>query len=207
MAIIRFNNRKNSTVNCNSNKLRRGIQYITNHKKTSKDLVGGIGVNCENAYERMQIVKHFYGKEGGREYIHFVVSFKGKKDVDTAYFIAENIADLYENFQVLFAVHINTANTHVHFIINSVSVVGGHKFSQSKSDLQRLKNKINLIADKYGLNAEEIIVDESEDFDFEYDIECDRDEQNLIEPMIFKNIDGLTKPLIFMYEEEFYQED
>ncbi len=204
MAIIKFNNRKNSTVNCNSNKLRRGIQYITNHKKTSKDLVGGIGVNCENAYERMQFVKHFYGKEGGREYIHFAVSFKGKKDVDTAYFIAQNIADLYEDFQVLFAVHINTANTHIHFIINSVNVKDGHKFSQSKSDLQRLKDKINLIADKYGLNAEEITVDEDDYFDFEDDAEYEFDKQNLIEPMIFYDIEGSIKPLIPNYE---YKED
>ena len=207
MAIIKFNNRKNSTVNCNSNKLRRGIQYITNYKKTSKDLIGGIGVNCVNAYERMQIVKHFYGKDGGREYIHFAVSFKGNKNADSVYFMAEKIAELYDGFQVLFAVHINTANTHAHFIINSVSVVDGHKFSQSKSDLQLLKNKINLIADNYGLNTEEIIVEESEDFDFEDDVEYEFDEQNLIDPMIFENTDGLIKPLIFMYEEEYYQED
>ncbi len=197
MAIIKFNNRKNSTVNCNSNKLRRGIQYITDRKKTSKDIISGNGVSYDNAYERMQIVKRFYGKEGGREYIHFAVSFKGKKDVDTAYFIAENIADLYEDFQVLFAVHINTANTHIHFVINSVNVKDGHKFSQSRSDLQRLKEKINSIADKYGLNAEEITVDED-------DTEYEFDEQNLIEPMIFYDIEGLIKPLIPNYE---YEED
>lgn len=204
MAVVKFNNRKNSIENCNSNKLKRGILYITNHKKTSKDLIGGIGVSYDNAYERMETVKRFYGKEGGREYIHFVVSFKGKKDVDTAYFIAENIADLYEDFQVLFAVHINTANTHIHFVINSVNVKDGHKFSQSRSDLQRLKDKINQIADKYGLNTEEITVDEDDCFDFEDDYEYDCDGQNLIEPMIFYDIDGLIKPLIPNYE---YEED
>lgn len=207
MAIIKFNNRKNSIENCKRNKLKRGIQYITNRKKTSKDLIGGIGINYDNAYERMRTVKRFYGKEGGREYIHFVVSFRGKKDADTVYFMAEKIADLYDGFQVLFAVHINTANTHIHFVINSVNVKDGHKFSQSKSDLQRLKGKINLIADKYGLNAEEITVDEDDCLDFEDDAEYEFDEQNLIEPMIFENTDGLIKPLIFMYEEEYYQKD
>ena len=70
--------------------------------------------------------------------------------------------------------------------------------------MQRLKDKINQIADKYGLNTEEIIVDEDDCFDFEDDSEYDCDEQNLIEPMIFYDIDGLIKPLIPNYE---YEED
>lgn len=204
MAVVKFNNRKNSIENCNRNKLKRGVQYITNHKKTSKDLIGGIGVNCDNAYERMQIVKQFYGKDGGREYMHFVVSFKGKKDADNVYFVAEKIAELYDGFQVLFAVHINTANTHIHFIINSVNVNDGHKFSQSRSELQQLKDKINRIADKYGLDSEEITVDEDDYFDFEDDAEYEFDGQNLIEPMIFYDIEGLIKPLIPNYK---YEED
>lgn len=200
MAIVKFNNRKNSTSNTKRNKLKRIIEYVTDRKKTCEDLIGGVGISCVNALERMETVKRFYGKEGGREYIHFAVSFKGKKDVDTAYFIAENIADLYEDFQVLFAVHTNTANTHIHFVINSVNVKDGHKFSQSRSDLQRLKDKINHIADKYGLNTEEITVDEDDYFDFEDDAEYDCDERNLIEPMIFYNVEGLIKPLIPNYE-------
>ena len=204
MAVVKFINRKNSIENCNRNKLKRGIQYITNHKKTSYDLIGGIGVNYDNTYEKMQIVKQFYEKDGGREYIHFVISFKGKKDADNVYFVAEKVAELYDGFQVLFAVHVNTANTHIHFVINSVNVKDGHKFSQSRSDLQRLKDKINQIADKYGLNTEEIIVDEDDCFDFEDDSEYDCDEQNLIEPMIFYDIEGLIKPLISNYE---YKED
>lgn len=163
-------------------------------------MIGGVGISCVNALERMETVKRFYGKEGGREYIHFVVSFKSYKDADTAYFMAEKIAELYYGFQVLFTVHVNTVNTHAHFIINSVSVVDGHKFSQSRSDLQRLKDKINSIADKYGLNTEEITVDEDDYFDFEDDAEYDCDEQNLIEPMIFYDIEGLIKPLIPNYE-------
>ena len=200
MAIVKFNNRKNSTSNTKRNKLKRIIEYVTDRKKTCEDLIGGVGISCVNALERMETVKRFYGKEGGREYIHFVVSFKGYKDADTAYFMAEKIAELYYGFQVLFTVHVNTVNTHAHFIINSVSVVDGHKFSQSRSDLQRLKDKINSIADKYGLNTEEITVDEDDYFDFEDDAEYDCDEQNLIEPMIFYDIEGLIKPLIPNYE-------
>ena len=57
---------------------------------------------------QMETVKKFYGKEGEREYIHFCISFKGKMDADTAYFIADNISQLFDGFQVLFAVHLNT---------------------------------------------------------------------------------------------------
>lgn len=145
----------------------------------------------------METVKKYYGKEGGREYIHFCISFKGKRDADTAYFIADNITQLFDGFQVLFAVHLNTKNTHVHFVINSVNVNDGHKYSQSKSDMELLKSKIDEIVTNFGLNTDEVIVDENDYFDYEYE------EDELIEPMEFFDTEGLIRPLIYMYEDEY----
>jgi len=199
MAIIKFNNRKNSVIDCKNNKLKRGILYITNHKKTSDDLIGGIGVDSNTVCERMETVKQFYGKDGGREYIRFVVSFKGKKDEVIVFMAAENIAALFEDFQVLFAVHINTKNTHAHFIANSVNVNTGKKFSQSRADLQKLKDIINDISNKFGLNLEEMAVDEDDDYLFEY--KDYYEEEELIEAMIFMDPphkeSKLIEPMIF----------
>ena len=197
MAIVKFNNRKNSTSNHNKNKLNRIVAYITDYTKTCNDLIGGAGVSEKNAVERMETVKKYYGKEGGREYIHFCISFKGKRDADTTYFIADNITQLFDGFQVLFAVHLNTKNTHVHFVINSVNVNDGHKYSQSKSDMELLKRKINEVVTSFGLNTDEVIIEENDYFDYEYE------ENELIEPMDFFDTEGLIRPLIYMYEDEY----
>lgn len=203
MAIVKFNNRKNSTTGRSANKLKRAIDYVTDLNKTCNDLIGGSGVNKDNALDRMNTVKRYYNKCGGREYIHFVVSFKGQQDADAVYFLAENIADLYMGFQVLFAVHLNTANTHIHFVVNSVNVNDGHKFSQSKGDLKRLKGIINRLADSCGLNSDEVMVEESEYSDFE-EADLGYNEDELIEPMIFFETEGLVKPLIPDYEADEY---
>ena len=187
MAIVKFNNRKNSTSNRRINKLKRIIDYITDPHKTCNDLIGGIGVNKANALERMNTVKEYYNKSGGREYIHFCVSFKGKQDADIVYDIGERIALFYKEYQVLFSVHLNTYNTHIHFIINTVCVNDGHKFTQSKSNLQELKNYIDTVIQSFGLSSESISVDTDYYQDYYFDDEFDEqeNEQLLIEPMIF----------------------
>lgn len=144
----------------------RILNYITDRSKTGTDLIGGYGVDESNAFERMKTVKDFYNKSGGREYIHFVISFKGKKDADTVYLFAENLSSVFNDYQTLFSVHLNTQHTHVHFVINSVSYKDGHKFSQSRTDMKNLKEKINELADRWGLNAKEIIIDEYDDEEF-----------------------------------------
>ncbi len=203
MAIIKFNNRKNSTNDRRVNRLKRAIDYITDTNKTCDDLVGGSGVNKDNALNRMNVVKEYYNKCGGREYIHFIVSFKGQQDADALYFFAERVAGLYDGFQALFAVHLNTTNTHIHFVLNSVNISDGHKFSQSRSDLKRMQDRINQIASSYGLNSDGISVDE--DVNFEFEADCDYDEDGLIEPMIYFETEGLVKPLIPNYEvDEYY---
>lgn len=166
MAVVKFNNRKSSTDIRRINQLHRSINYICDPRKTRKDLIGGVGVNASNALQRMEVVKNFYGKPDGREYIHFCVSFSGKPNAQTVFEVATEISKYYRAFQVLYAVHLNTPNTHIHFIINTVCVLDGHKFSQSKSDLKDLKDYIDGIVCRYPdlyyslEESEEIIEDE-----------------------------------------------
>ena len=114
MAIVKFNNNKNSTSNRKRNKLARIISYITDRAKTCRKLIGGQGVNEDNALERMNTVKEYYNKSGGREYIHFCVSFQGKPDVYIVYDIANIVVEYYPEYQVIFAIHLNTSRVYAH---------------------------------------------------------------------------------------------
>ncbi|HCB94418.1 MAG TPA: hypothetical protein DEP65_01225, partial [Ruminococcus sp.] len=85
MAIVKFSNAKADKNNNSGRKLKRAINYITNSKKTRPELIGGIGVDKDNSFERMETVKRFYNKTHGREYKSFVVSFKGERFEDVVY--------------------------------------------------------------------------------------------------------------------------
>ncbi|WZL71993.1 relaxase/mobilization nuclease domain-containing protein [Clostridiaceae bacterium 35-E11] len=71
MAIIEFLNRSNKTLKG----LRKAIDYITSPEKTEPHLIWGKDCNVENAYIEMTTIKRTYGKDTGRQFIHFVQSF------------------------------------------------------------------------------------------------------------------------------------
>lgn len=150
--------------------MKRGIEYILDPSKTSSEYVGGIGVNAENAVSRMDAVKGVYHKTGGRQYIHFVASFRDKVSKDEAFEIAGELAQHYSSFQVLYAVHFNTYNTHIHFIINTVCVMDGHKFNQSQRDMLDVKNHFLLLCHQRGIDydIEDLEYDGCDDDSFLY---------------------------------------
>jgi len=206
MAIIKFNNRKNSSSKRRINRLKRVIDYITDTNKTCNDLVGGNVVNKDNALSRMSVVKEYYNKCGGREYIHFVVSFKNQQNADIIYDIANKISELYKEYQVLFAVHLNTQHTHIHFIINTVCLTDGHKYSQSKSDMKRLKESIESIINSSGLMSDCFYEDYEDEYEDEYEYEQEyEEEQKLYEPMIFYDNPHLIEPMIFYDNPQFIE--
>ena len=52
------------------------IRYVSDEKTTIPELIFGIGVNPELAYEEMMLVKRLYAKERQRQYKQMVLSFK-----------------------------------------------------------------------------------------------------------------------------------
>ena len=57
--------------------LEHALNYIMQPKKLGKaNLVGGVNCLPEMAYEQMQATKQMFGKTGGRQGYHFVISLK-----------------------------------------------------------------------------------------------------------------------------------
>src|SRR5665648_1285405 len=73
MAVIKTTNPKVST-------LKQGIKYITNPEKT--EFITGKDCTAETALEEMQTTKALYNKTEGRQYMHFVQSFKPDDPLD-----------------------------------------------------------------------------------------------------------------------------
>lgn len=135
--------------------LYRVIKYITRDDKTSTDLIGGCNVDPDNAYEEMTATKRQWKKISGRAYKHFIYSFAPSDGItprEALAAAAELIekSEMFRDFEVLYAVHTDQDHIHAHIIVNSVSILDGHKFRYPKKALDDLKTLSNAIAAEHG---------------------------------------------------------
>lgn len=143
----------------NEKQLGRECQYIENDVKT----IDGAYVAVQNlvsadvtgAVKEMMDVKKFYGKLGGRAALHGIISLpveeSGKEHAgELMAMCAEVMRKVFPNHQAIFAVHTNTDNLHIHFVVNSVGL-DGKKIHQPKNFINDVLHPcINEFAQKYG---------------------------------------------------------
>lgn len=133
------------------------LDYVTKEEKTESKLVSGLRCQAETVKDEMQATKEMWGKTGGRTYKHFVLSYHEKENItptqahNNALALAKG-TNAWEDFEVLVSTHIDKEHIHTHFIVNSVSMVDGHKLQWSKSDLQDLKKRCNEQCREQGLH-------------------------------------------------------
>lgn len=153
MAAIEFINRKNKTYSA----MKRVVNYVTRHDKTDESLIYTHLCDKDTAYDDFVQVKQLYGKESGRQYIHFVQSFSPDEDItpETANEIAQRLIThpAFKGFQVLIATHTDTPHIHTHFVINSVNSETGLKWQLSPEELQSIKDYSDELCREYGLNV------------------------------------------------------
>ncbi len=103
----------------------------------------------------MLTIKGLYHKPDGRQFIQMVIaSTAGTYTEDSIYLrLADYIASvLFSDYQSFYAVHKDTAHRHIHIVINTVNFRTGLKFSQSKQDLNRLKQQCNHWLTEFGFD-------------------------------------------------------
>ena len=138
------------------------LTYVTNEVKTA----AGLYVGCRHisdishATDEMMQVKQFYGKLDGRVATHGIVSLDASEsDPRNAGKLMELLNELMEKVfpdnQVVYAVHTNTENLHIHFIINTVGL-DGKKIHMDKMFMRQVMEvEVNNLAEKYGFTPNE----------------------------------------------------
>lgn len=88
-------------------------------------------------------------KDHGRRLHHFIVSFPSEiQEEQVIFIVAEAIADyLGAEYQLLYGIHMNTDNLHIHIAINAVSYRTGLKWHVSAKEFKKWKKRIAKIAE------------------------------------------------------------
>lgn len=148
-----------------SGHLRRGIQYILNPHKTEQLVNTGTAnilhpESADSIIGDMMQTKRDWGKTGGRQGYHFMISFRpGEADIPAAMDIAQKFVDRYlsERFEVVWAVHNDKKHLHIHIVFNSVSYADGYKYRYNDGDWEReIQPLVNGLCREYGLSEIEL---------------------------------------------------
>lgn len=137
--------------------LEHSINYILQPKKLGEaNLAGGINCLPEMAYRQMKVTKQMFGKTGGRQGYHFVISLKpGEGTPGIMYDIAMRFAEeaFAGEYEAVVAVHTDREHLHAHIIINSVNMVTGYKFQCRDGDWKyKFQPITNKLCEEYGLH-------------------------------------------------------
>lgn len=118
------------------NSYQDAISYITNPSKAA--YIGGAGItSIDSAAKEMAQIANIFGKTSGKKLRHSVLSF-GENEAVTpkmADSYAREIIQYYApEYQIVYAVHENTDDLHIHFVMNHISFVDGHRYAGKKQD-------------------------------------------------------------------------
>lgn len=169
------------------------VHYVFDESKTTPQYCHTLGVGKQSAVEDMMFIKNLYRQTEGRQMLHWVLSFDEGVSAELADTVGMEVLHfLTGRYQAVCATHTNTSNVHVHYAINSVDIETGKKFSESKTDMLRFRDKINEILIKYNLRKIATVGEMSEKEWNEQDSNkpCDAQSAALVLPFVFTEING-----------------
>lgn len=152
MAIVEFVNKPNRSYKG----MKNTINYVLRDDKTLSKFISGVGLNPNKAYSEMLTLKNIMGKTDKRLWYHFIQSFPPYDNVtpQIALEVAHKLAEYFKDeYQILIAVHEDKEHIHTHFILNTVNIVTGKKYTQNNKqriEIQELSDKICI---EYGLHT------------------------------------------------------
>ena len=126
---------------------RSAVNYILDPEKAA--YAGGCNVSSVRlAAQEMEETAMEFGQEDGKKVRHSVLSFDPKEHVtpEQANRFAKQIIQYYApEHQMVYAVHTNTDDVHIHFVMNHISYVDGHRYQGKKKDYYGFMNHIRQV--------------------------------------------------------------
>lgn len=132
------------------------VYYVVREDRCIEGIYGAqgaiLGTACE-MYGQMEEIRKYYHKNTKRCALHYVLSFSKEEEkfigVKEALAIGYQLAEYFLGWQVVFGVHTNTDNLHIHFAVNCISYENGRSISVGIQDLQTIQQAAQNIVECY----------------------------------------------------------
>ncbi|ERT62411.1 relaxase/mobilization nuclease domain-containing protein [Megasphaera vaginalis (ex Srinivasan et al. 2021)] len=132
--------------------------YLLQDKKIQDSVIYGFNVRADKFGKQFDQVQQLYGKTQGRRYYHFILAFSPEEtknlspsEVNTLGI--EGAEEFFgkKGFQFVIVTHTDTEHLHDHIVVNAVNQDTGKKLHTSRHDLRQMKEYINEICQRRGL--------------------------------------------------------
>lgn len=160
MAIFKAINSKGTSAH---GALRNCLQYVMQPSKTDNEtlcfMLGPVRegpMDYNSVYGSFLETKAEWGKDSGRMYMHYTLSFPKEDNISPEQALDFGIQfaeQTFYGYQSLIAVHTDKEHVHCHFVVNTVSYIDGKKLQKSRKDLKADKELCNRMCADYGLSV------------------------------------------------------
>ena len=140
------------------NALHDVLAYCGRYGKAS--LVDGIGVYPPNAIYEMERLAQAFGQARGVRLRHWTLSFSKeevkkinrKSLLDMLHHFGWYAASYYGGqYQIVFTIHLDSDNPHIHFVMNTVNYRTGKKYPGDKADYYSYQQYLSNFFSCYGM--------------------------------------------------------
>lgn len=123
------------------------LNYIFNPDKAV--YAGACNITSpELAAQEMEQVAINFNKNSGKHLRHSVLSFNQDEDIspEMAAEFAPRLCQHYApEYQIVYAVHSNTDRVHIHFVMNQISCLDGHRYRGQKKDYYDFQKYMKIV--------------------------------------------------------------
>ena len=109
-------------------------------------LSGGYAVDPNHAYGQMLMVKKAFCKTEGVQLKHFFITFSndemGTLDFEDILKLGFQTGQLFREYQMVYGIHLDSGHVHMHCVMNTVSFLDGHKYSDGLAMFNRLRSML-----------------------------------------------------------------
>lgn len=131
------------------------VSYICRPDKTPSQIIGGVMIDMNDIAGSMIAISEKFHNNSRIRLHHFILTFPTKEfcRLDQLRQIAEEVCGyLGRCYQIVYALHEDTNNPHIHFVFNAVSYINGTKYHGGKTEYYELIELNKDILRSYGFH-------------------------------------------------------
>ena len=122
------------------------VRHVTDYILEHAVAVGGYGLSPEYPIPCMKGLKRAWNKDSGSRLCHYVITLTPREEycfsIDELLSLGTAFSRMLGEYQTVYAVHANTRHLHLHIVMNTVSFLDGHKYSDGFFPLLRFRKQL-----------------------------------------------------------------